>query len=369
MKKKILLDCSSINAGGGAQVSISFLKDLIDNNLSKNYCLYLSLELMKLCENQKIKIYEEFNEVRVRKFPYIVSIFYNSIWYKNFDVVFNIFGPPYFLFKPKKIISGMARAQIFYPDIFWEKDVLARSITKIKALIHKLIYKYRVDIIVVEAKHVKKKCKMFFSKKIIVVGNCLSRNFVSSAKKSKKLKKLKKLKKVKSKFNLLYVGANYSHKNLHILGDAISNASIYLKQPIKLITTLKEKEYYNLPKRLKKISLNLGIISALELKSAYYKSTAVIFPSLLESFSITPIEAMFCKKPLIASDRDFIREFCMKIPYYFNPVRSKSITCAIIKCLMDLKKNSARLNKGRKISEKYNNSLVRTKKYISIINE
>jgi len=142
-----------------------------------------------------------------------------------------------------------------------------------------------------------------------------------------------------------------------------------LKQPIKLITTLKEKEYYNLPKRLKKISLNLGIISALELKSAYYKSTAVIFPSLLESFSITPIEAMFCKKPLIASDRDFIREFCMKIPYYFNPVRSKSITCAIIKCLMDLKKNSARLNKGRKISEKYNNSLVRTKKYISIINE
>lgn len=363
MKKKILLDCSSIESGGGAQVSISFLKDLIKNNLSYNYSLYLSSALLETCKNQKIKVYEEFNEVKVRKFPYILSIFCNAFWYKNFDVVFNIFGPPYYLFKPKKIISGMARGQIFYPNIFWEKDIFHQFMIKVKALIHKIIFKYRVNILIVEANHVKKKCKKFFNKKIIVVENCLSRDFVYGN------KKLKKLKRLKNQFNLLYVGANYSHKNLYILGDAITDASIYLNQPIKLILTLKDKEYYNLPNKLKKISLNLGIVSASELKSVYFKSTAIIFPSLLEAFSITPIETMFCKKPLIASDRDFIREFCMKIPYYFDPVNSKSITSAIIKCFKNLKKNTMRLKKGRKISEKYQNSLVRTQKYIRIINK
>ena len=361
--KKILIDCSTISAGGGIQVSISFIKDLIDCKLSKKFSIYSSRALYLSCKKQKIDIIKNFNDVRIRNLPYIFSIFLNSIWYQHFDVVFNIFGPPYFFFKPKKMISGLARPQLFYSDIFWEKRFIFKIINKIKNFIHKLIYTYRVDTIIVEAHHVKKKCDKIFkgNKKIFIVKNCLSSNFISSINKFRKINKIK--------FNnlLLYVGANYSHKNISILAPAINGASLILKKKIKLLTTFSHNDYKNLPSDIKKITINLGVVSSLQLKSVYLKSKAVIFPSLLECFSITPIEALYCKKPLIASKKDFITEFCKNVPYYFDPKDHTSISKAIVNCFNEFHKNDNRLKRGKTISKKYINSLIRSKKYLKII--
>ena len=46
---------------------------------------------------------------------------------------------------------------------------------------------------------------------------------------------------------------------------------------------------------------------------------AIIFPSLLECFSATPLEAMAMEKPFFASDREFIRDVCSDYALYFDP--------------------------------------------------
>ena len=46
---------------------------------------------------------------------------------------------------------------------------------------------------------------------------------------------------------------------------------------------------------------------------------AIIFPSLLECFSATPLEAMAMGKPVFVSDTPFNRDVCGDYGIYFNP--------------------------------------------------
>lgn len=361
MKKNVLIDCSTIRAGGGIQVSISFLKKLIDWKIAKNFSLYISRELYFACKQQKIKV-SNFKEVKIRKLYYLFSVFINFIWYHKFEIVFCVFGPAYFLVKPKKLICGFARTQLFYPKIYWKSYKYNSYYEILKKKIHLFLFKF-TDVLIVEAKHVKNKyLKLSKNKKIIyIVNNCLSDDFLRGKKKiNVNLKEFD--------FNLLYVGSNYPHKNLNNLNNSLNYASEIIKKKIGIFFTLSDIDFNRLNNELKEKSINLGYVEPKKLKNLYSQIDAVIFPSLAESFSITPIETMYCMKPLLASNRDFIKEFCHKIPYYFNPDSSKSIGLAIVKCLKEQNKNINRLIQGKKISNKFANDDLRASKYLKIIN-
>ena len=363
--KKVLIDASTIRAGGGIQVSLSFLNDLIKLKKSNLFDLYLSKELFEACKREKIKIYKNFNLVRLRNLPYLFSIFYQILWYQKYDKVFNIFGPPYFLFKPKKIISGFARTQFFFPNIYWKSPKYNSLVQIIKKFIQIYFFK-RVDEIVTESKSVSLKFKRILKtkKKMHVVYNCLSKDFLNGTQKIKFLKKNNN-----QKLKLLYVGANYPHKNLEILGRIHHQFYKKTNQKILYLLTLSIEDFNKLPSIIKNNSHNFGIISQKKLKNLYKEANAVIFPSLAESFSISPIEALYCGKPLIASNRAFVREFCKNIPFYFDPHNEKDLLSKLLH-FYSLKKNSKykkRLKVGKKISLKYRNSLVRTKLYLRII--
>jgi hypothetical protein len=362
MKKNVLIDCSTIRAGGGIQVSISFLKKLIDKKIAKNFSLYISRELSLACNQQKVKV-SNFKEVKIRKLYYHLSVFINFTWYRKFEIVFCVFGPAYFLVKPKKLICGFARTQFFYPTIYWKNYKYNNFYEILKKKIHLFLFKF-ADVLIVEAKHVKKKFLVItkYKKIIYIVNNCLSDDFLSGKKKINiNLKKFD--------FKLLYVGSNYPHKNLNILNNSLNYASEILKKKIGIFFTLSDIDFNKLNNELKEKSINLGYVEPKKLKNLYSQIDAVIFPSLAESFSITPIEAMYCMKPLLASNKDFIKEFCHKIPYYFNPGSSKSIGLAIVKCLKKQNKNINRLIQGKKISNKFTNDDLRTSTYLKIIND
>ena len=52
---------------------------------------------------------------------------------------------------------------------------------------------------------------------------------------------------------------------------------------------------------------------------------AIILPSLIESYSLIFIEAMFFHKPIFTSDLDFAREVCKNAAFYFNPFNAENI--------------------------------------------
>lgn len=366
-KKSFLIDCSSLMTGGGIQVALSFLTDLVIKKKSNYFNLYLSEPLMVIIKEQNSSLLESYKSVYVRKTPHYISVIINIFWYKNFDIVFCLFGPAYFLVKPKYLVSGFARPAIIYPDIL-DNIGIRKHFQKIKNWIHKVLF-LRSDHLIVETFFVKSKLLRFSNyikdENISVVHNYMSSDFVKGVNKNCGLlsKGIEKEKEIK----LLFVGANYKHKNLYILASVFEKLFTDYGFEIKLFVTMNKIDFERLSDKLKKFSLNLGYIPPYRLKSVMKSADALIFPSLLECFSITPIEAMYCNLPIISSDREFIREFCLDVPFYFEPTQEISIVKAILEFINYGNKLQEKLQKGFKLASKYKNSMNRTNKYLKII--
>ena len=98
---------------------------------------------------------------------------------------------------------------------------------------------------------------------------------------------------------------------------------------------------------------------------------AIIFPSLLECFSATPLEAMIMKKPLFASDRGFIKDVCFDFAYYFEPTDPES-AAAVIHNFLESQCNEeleAKLLAAKKHAENFSNARQRAVKYVDIIED
>jgi glycosyltransferase involved in cell wall biosynthesis len=71
--------------------------------------------------------------------------------------------------------------------------------------------------------------------------------------------------------------------------------------------------------------INIGRIPREELASMYSASDALILPTLLESYSLAYVEAMYHGLTVFTSDRPFAREVCGDSAYYFDPLDAENI--------------------------------------------
>ena len=74
--------------------------------------------------------------------------------------------------------------------------------------------------------------------------------------------------------------------------------------------------------------INLGPLTREQVFQQLQVSSALIFPSRAESFGLPLLEAMAACKPILASERDFIRDVCTP-SQTFDPESSKSIALAV----------------------------------------
>jgi len=84
----------------------------------------------------------------------------------------------------------------------------------------------------------------------------------------------------------------------------------------------------------------LNWVTESELENLYLNAEAVIVPSLHEGFSLSVLQAMIAKKPLIASEIPVHLELAVNIAYFFNPNSPQSIASAV----MDYRENQEELN-------------------------
>jgi glycosyltransferase involved in cell wall biosynthesis len=133
-------------------------------------------------------------------------------------------------------------------------------------------------------------------------------------------------------FNLFFLTKFYSHKNLEVLIDIFRKYPARLKD-VRCIVTVTPQQHPNAQKFLSDISrynlqehiLNVGPLEQKDLAGYYYNSNALLFPTLLESFSVTYLEAMHFGLPILTSDLDFARYVCGDAALYFNPWDSLDI--------------------------------------------
>lgn len=131
----------------------------------------------------------------------------------------------------------------------------------------------------------------------------------------------------RGKFNCLVLSKYYIHKNPQIIIDAYKKAKKCLKD-FRFITTVSKEDdprakaflnRINQDGDLKDYVHNVGPIAHEKLGSYYRNVQLLVMPTLLESFSVTYLEAMCYGVPILTTDLDFARYICGEAAVYYDP--------------------------------------------------
>jgi glycosyltransferase involved in cell wall biosynthesis len=369
---KILINASNLHAGGGVQVATSFIKELsyIDPRPHSFHILVSSevdrnLNSIRLNKN----VYSSYT---VHDFKGLLgSIFHSRSYLKGYDLVFSVFGPIYVIPKLEFHIVGFADPWVAYSknEIYKKYSVTKKIICTTKILIKKYFFS-KYNHLIVELPHVKSalsKIHVLDSDSISVVENALPSTYFEP----KLWRPIDFSFDFKSGYDIVFgfLGRGYQHKNLNILIDVDKILRKKYKLQCSFIFTLTQDEM-----KLNKFDeldnfISVGAIMVDQCPTFYQHIDALIFPSLLECFSVTPLEAMIMKKQVIASDRTFIRDVCKEHAYYFNPLDSNDIAYTINKYHLDRSLIDSKIEKAYTHAMHFSSARIRAEKYFRIIND
>lgn len=160
--------------------------------------------------------------------------------------------------------------------------------------------------------------------------------------------------KEKSQFNMFFLAKFCAHKNFEILIDIFRDYRDELKD-VRCIVTISPEQHPNAQKFLNNIKkynlqdhiINVGPLKQEELAGYFFHSDAMFFPTFLESFSGTYIEAMHFGLPILTSDLDFAHYICKEAAVYFDPWDPADAVEKIIKVKNDLALRQELINKGK----------------------
>lgn len=366
----ILVNCSNLHNGGGVQVAVSFVFELSllsDTDLSYIH-LVVSDEvndgLTRL--NTKINDFGSYEVLNTYGLQALRSPLNKRI--KCYHVVFTVFGPNYLRCKSKNELVGFAQSWILNFDNPVSKKMafLNRNSLQAKFYLQWLFF-LRTDHYIVELEHVKTKLvnkKGLNSEKVSVVHNTVSSLYLD-----KSLWRSISFKKNENEISLGIVTRDYPHKNLDILPLVAQQLELNHSLKVHFYTTLNEIEWSLRDGGFKKYVSTVGSLSPDECPSFYEQIDGVVFPSLLECFSATPLEAMVMNKPLFASDRGFVRDICGSHATYFDPLDANSVADHIANYFKSNLDRTDQLQQARNHALNFSSAKGRAEQYLEIIQQ
>ena len=131
---------------------------------------------------------------------------------------------------------------------------------------------------------------------------------------------------------LIYITRYYSHKNIEILLPLARLIKKHRKD-YRLLVTLDVKEHPRAKKflemvekdKLAEIIFNIGPVDRKNIPYLYKSCSALIMPTLLETFGIPYVESFYFNKPIFTSNLDFVRSVCGEGAFYFDPCDANDI--------------------------------------------
>jgi len=370
LQKNILINASNLHNGGGIQVAASFLDELSKMAVVKNINIHVfaSSEVAESLTNSNTDVsmfalYKVINTYGIKTF---FSPLNKKI--KKYDLVFTVFGPSYLRIKAKKEIVGFAQAWIlnFNNPVSKRMNLLKRNTLRLSYHL-KWLFFLRADHYIVELEHVKRELiskKKIAHNRVSVAYNTVSSLYIDNSK-----WKYFPIEKGAEEISLGIVTRDYPHKNINIF--PLVAEALKLKHNIKVhfYTTLNDNEWETKDSFFKKYVSTVGSLSPDQCPSFYKQLDGVVFPSLLECFSATPLESMVMKKPLFASDRGFVRDVCGEHVKYFDPLDPDDIALKIATYFKEETDQSLWLKQARVHALNFSSARGRAEKYIEIIRQ
>lgn len=133
----------------------------------------------------------------------------------------------------------------------------------------------------------------------------------------------------------LYVGNAYPHKNLERLLEGFALFLSTTKKDVKLVLVGKEDYFYRRLRQyvralhLERAVMLTGHVDDETLSQYYQHALALVAPSLMEGFGLTPLEAMGEGCLVMASDIPAFHEICKDAAFYFDPFDTRAIAEAL----------------------------------------
>lgn len=325
----VCIVCSNLHTGGGVQVAASFLAGLLSlpdraSRISVIASTEVNRNLRQMCDDVAA-----FAAYEVRDHDGL-SMLWSGLGrrLRAFDAVFTVFGPLYLLRQPRVSVVGFAQPWIIYPDneIQAAMPWYFKLTTYLKFAVQSWFFS-RANLLVVELGHVKSGLVargLASAEAIRVVSNCLSDIFLQPERWLPVA-----VEEESPDYRLGFVGRDYPHKNIHILPSVRRILRERHGLEVWIYVTLNDAEWSSCPSEFQAEVCNVGSLTLAQCPTFYKAMDGVIFPSLLECFSATPLEAMVMERPLFASDRPFIRDVCGGFAQYFDPLDPISIADAI----------------------------------------
>lgn len=360
--KSLAVNACNLHAGGGVQVATSFIHELSCLEESRRVSLFVSTEVDANLSTLDFDTarFKSYKVVDVHGLGLLGSPLRKE--FNRFDVVFTVFGPLYMVRRRFKSVVGFAQPWIIYPDneIYAGMETRDRWKTRLQFNLQKMFFT-QADDLVVELEHVESKLReLGVRKRIHVVYNCLSTMYLKEYASEPGLADA-------SRLSLGVITRDYPHKNL----DILPHVKLLLKQKYKIeasfYVTLNDEEWKAKSSTFRECMNNVGSLKVTQCPEFYQTLDAVVFPSYLECFSASPLEAMAMKKPLFASDRGFVRDVCGDYALYFDPMDPESIADVIYQYFHGEARTTIDLEAARQHAAGFSSSRERARKYLDIM--
>lgn len=363
----ICLNSSNLHVGGGVQVATSVIGELTRlRNLPNGLVIWASDEVDANLRTlgydlSRLPTYEVVNSNGV---GLLLSPLARRL--QQFNAVLTLFGPLYVWRLAGTNITGFAQLWIINPDneISRTSGWPRRIRDRLKFGLQSLFFK-RADRLLVELEHVREgliRKGIGSPSTVRVVKNCLS-SIYNEPQSWLPVEVLPS----PDGLRLGFVGRNYSHKNTRIFPEVIDLLRRKYRVKASIYVTFSDDEWAACDEAFRAAVINVGTLFVAQCPSFYRFMDAVIFPSLLECFSATPLEAMAMERPLFASDRPFNRDVCGEYANYFDPVDPDDAARAIAAYFQNSSDREKRLGEARMHALNFSNAEDRARQYLDCL--
>ncbi|MFT3873069.1 MAG: glycosyltransferase [Nocardioides sp.] len=259
---------------------------------------------------------------------------------------FTVFGPIYALPRADRRIMGYADVTSIYPPPV--------GVASTKARIRRALSRFEVglqDTLVVETDSFRERIHTELgdrAPRIVVVPNTVNRR-VLDAPLDESIAARVAAARAQGEVVLAYPSRPYPHKNFSFL-PKVAGELRTRGLDVRYLVTLRDDEWKAAHPAMRRVCVNLGELTVDQIPTMMRAADGVFFPSLLEAFSATPVEALALGVPVYAADRDFVRTVCGEAAAYFDPINAKEAAETIERELRDDRGRERRVACGRAIS-------------------
>lgn len=363
---KLLVYAANLHVGGGVQVATSVVSELAQLvGQVSDLTIWVSSAIDEnLQEVDFDPSFFDSYEVIDHRGPF-------AFWSRDrhrlhsYDGVLVIFGPVYLGWKRPVTVMGFAQPWVIneHLELYKFYSFPLSFLMRCKHSLQKRLFK-KADWLVAELEHVRSsliKKRIGCPSRIVVIPNCVSSIYLMPNK-----WRLKEFPERKAQYRLGFLGRNYLHKNTHIFPEVL----ILLREEhgldVEFVVTFTSDEWAACSKEFQAIVTNVGPLKAFDCPAFYQTLDGVVFPSLLECFSATPIEAMAMKLPLFASDRTFVRDVCGDFADYFDPLSPEDVARTIASKLLQ-PRNENKLERAHQHALRFSNASDRASSYLKLL--